>query len=526
MTRTPATTRLVPAGAIAIALSLTLLSCSSSSGDGSSSVKATSTTAASSATPGPVAQGTTLTYDQPGLATKVQGPVSGGHYGIPYLALPKGVAAKHDYTEDEYFLTGTAHAYDVENAKAEDGTWTAAPDPDGAAYKTRIVVRRPKDDADFSGTVVVEWLNVTAGRDSDPDFGYLGDELMANGDAYVGVSAQKTGVEPGGLGMTIPGVPKAALAPLKDWDPQRYSSLHHPGDPFSYDMFTQAANTATKTGPGTPLGDLKVKQVIATGESQSASRLVSYVDAVQPVTKAFDGFLIHSRGKGGTAFADGGEAALAPVVHIRDDLDVPVLQFETETDLDFLKFLAARQPDTDHLMTWETAGTSHVDRSALDYGVSAGHRWTDVNVDLSKTCGLVNDGPQQPVVQKAYESLRTWVGGGAAPATSPQLKTDPAIDGVIVRDADGIAEGGIRTPPVDAPTSVLTGQNEAKDVICVLFGSTTPFTPAQLAAHYPDHATYVAAVTTAANKAVADGFLQQSTATTMIADAQAAKVPS
>ena len=37
-------------------------------------------------------------------------------------------------------------------------------------------------------------------------------------------------------------------------------------------------------------------QVIAVGESQSAFALTTYADGVQPLTEAFDGFLIHSRG--------------------------------------------------------------------------------------------------------------------------------------------------------------------------------------------------------------------------------------
>ena len=59
-----------------------------------------------------------------------------------------------------------------------------------------------------------------------------------DGFAVVGVSAQRVGVEGptaelAALGMVSPS--------LKGDDPERYGDLQHPGDDFSYDIFTQAA---------------------------------------------------------------------------------------------------------------------------------------------------------------------------------------------------------------------------------------------------------------------------------------------
>jgi len=39
-------------------------------------------------------------------------------------------------------------------------------------------VRHPIDPGDFNGVVQVEWNNVTAGRDYDPDFGILHPEAV------------------------------------------------------------------------------------------------------------------------------------------------------------------------------------------------------------------------------------------------------------------------------------------------------------------------------------------------------------
>ena len=101
----------------------------------------------------------------------------------------------------------------------------------------------------------------------------------------------------------------------------------------------------------------------------------------------------------------------------------------------------------------------------------------------------------------------------------PQPAAGHDADGVLKRDADGIALGGIRTPAVDAPIAVHTGENPSESIICVLFGSTTPFTAEQLAAHYADHDAYVAAVTESAEEAVEDGFLLPSPADDLIDEA-------
>ena len=90
-----------------------------------------------------------------------------------------------------------------------------------------MVVLRPRDPSDFNGTVIVEWNNVSSGE------GFLNayagaDRLLRAGFAVVGVSAQAVGIEAEGLPS------------LKSFDAERYGSLHHPGDEYSYDIFTQA----------------------------------------------------------------------------------------------------------------------------------------------------------------------------------------------------------------------------------------------------------------------------------------------
>ena len=75
-----------------------------------------------------------------------------------------------------------------------DGKYTAVA-TSTAPYTTRAVVMRPVNPRRFNGTVVVEWLNVSGGADAGPDWMLGHNELIREGFVWVGVSAQKVGVD-------------------------------------------------------------------------------------------------------------------------------------------------------------------------------------------------------------------------------------------------------------------------------------------------------------------------------------------
>jgi len=207
--------------------------------------------------------------------------------GPPALVLSSFDLTPLGYTTDEFFVSGTASSYTLSGAPTADGRWNVVP-AETAPYATRIVVVRPTDPQKFNGTVVVEWLNVSAGADGAPDWNAAHREIIRNGYAYVGVSAQRVGVE-GGHSLVAMGTP------LKKADPVRYGSLSHPGDSFAYDIFSQVGSLLRAPHANKVLGPLMPTCVIAVGESQSASFLTTYVNAVDPLAKLYDGFLIHSR---------------------------------------------------------------------------------------------------------------------------------------------------------------------------------------------------------------------------------------
>jgi hypothetical protein len=228
----------------------------------------------------------------------VSGPITGGLGAIVPPNLNEFNLAQVGYEQSEFFITGTATAYTSSASLTTDGKWTVAPGkaPSSAPapYTTRVVVYRPIDPKKFNGTVVVEWLNVSGGLDADPDWTQTHNELIRAGFAWVGVSAQAVGVNQLKCSATAP----PSLQCPAPGDPARYGTLSHPGDSYSYDIFSQAGQ-AVRDDSAQILGGLTPRTLLAAGESQSAARLVTYIDAVQPLVYVYDGFLVHSRGAAG-----------------------------------------------------------------------------------------------------------------------------------------------------------------------------------------------------------------------------------
>jgi hypothetical protein len=314
----------------------------------------------------------------------------------------------------------------------------------------------------------------------------------------VGVSAQAFGVNGGHALLGAPGV--SASGGLVALDPARYGTLSHPGDQYSYDMFSQIGQAVRGSGRPSPLGSLRPRRVVAIGESQSAFFLTTYIDAFQPMQQAYDGFFVHSR-SGGAAALSGqpiGSSAVPMGVRIRGDLNEPVFMFETETDVGpVLNYGPARQPDTDRIRTWEVAGTAHADAYLVgSYASVLGCNFT------------VNEGPQHVVVQAALHALDEWLAHGASPPTAARLQLSSTAPPVIARDNLGNAIGGVRTPAVDVPVAALSGIAPAgASTLCSLFGSTTPFDASTLTRLYHDKSGYLTAYEASLDKAIAGRFL-------------------
>jgi hypothetical protein len=426
--------------------------------------------------------------------------------------------ASHGYLEEEFFIKGTASTYNT--PAGQTGTLKDS----GLPYFTRVVVRRPADPKRFNGTVLVEWDNVTNLFDAE-NFWFFGwEHIMRAGYVWVGVSTQTIGV-----------------AALKKWSPQRYGALDvgeivastgfnrgPDRDAMSFDIFSQAAQALRHPGDVDMLHGLKPKLYLAVGESQSAARLTTYVNSVHPLAQVYNGFLLLS--------------ALGQ--SIRNDLLSPVFKLDTEYDV-IGSEAAVRQPDTPKFRTWEVAGTSHVDQHlrASREAVELRDNGVSLEANLSPLCAVPSIGTRVPthdVVASALDKLAVWGAGGPPPPTAPRLTMTQIMQrphpSVIARDKDGLAEGGIRLAALAVPTQFNVGISQpahtdngpSREAIgagaCVRWGYSTDMTIAQLDAHYPSHAAYVAQVRRVSEDNVRKGYILPVDAAATIREAQESHV--
>ena len=466
-------------------------------------------------------------------AALVEGPIDGAPVLVgTFIDLP-GLGYT---TETEYLVSGKASAYVNVNELQTNGKWEIAADQE-SDYKTRVVVIRPTEAAAFNGTVIVEWLNVSAGFDSPPDWLQAHTEITRSGFAWVGVSAQKVGVDALLDGRACSINPSCA-------DPDRYASLalDHPGDFYSYDIFSQVAQALRTPGATSLLGNLEVSHIIAAGESQSAGRMLTYVNAFAPVHAMFDGYLVHSRTAGSAGLQQEGigicDVAIPTpdIVNVRDDLGVPTIMLQTETDLFILGSYPDNQDDSDNFRLWEVAGSAHADLYTFLLGrqddgtnpsfTAVSEEQIPVNFPpftvIDCTPFPVNSGPQRLVVNAAFRALHNWIVDDIPAPRADRLEVagNPAA---FVKDEFGNTQGGVRTPYVDSPIAILEGEGQPQsdfsgvegncDInldnvnFCFLSGTTSLFNANTLSTLYQSNDAYIEALNKATDEAVSKGFL-------------------
>ena len=415
--------------------------------------------AAHAAVPNPTITG-------PIAATAIPGDPS---HDYPFFASDKDLAT-NGYIEEEFRIQGSANRYTTPSLT------TGTVIDSGHPYLTRLIVRRPVDPRRFNGTVLVEWLNVTNGFDADNLWFFDWEHVLREGYAWVGVSAQNVGV-----------------ARLLSWNPTRYAGLDVTqggaitGDDLSYDIFSQVGQAIRHPLGVDPLGGLKPLVITGTGESQSASRLSTYVNSINPLANVYDGFLLLS--------------TLGNL--IRTDLTVPVWKVLTELDV-FGSEAAVRQPDTTMFRTWEVAGSSHVDehlrksREPLELrDFSTSTVASSSEAILAPQCQVPTIGTRVPtgyVVGSAFDLLVRWVKHRTQPPSAPRIAVSSVgPPAVIERDSNGLALGGIRLSQLAVPTAVNVGVNSGPGA-CQRWGYYIPFPISQLDSLYPTHDSYVAQV--------------------------------
>lgn len=491
-----------------------------------------------------------------------------GQHGFPFISSAINLANR-GYIEQEFLIAGTARAYMPVMPLQPDGRWNVALNPGvTAGYVTRILVRRPANANRFNGTVLVEWFNESGGFDTASDWLYTHEELIREGYAYVGVTAQFVGVQ--------------GLTGWESGPDARYASVFHPGDSFDYDIFAQAGWVLThaRGGDPRPLGMLtdRVRSVLATGFSQSAALLTTYVNAVHRLSPVYDGFLIHDTGFGAPVSIDTGSFNGDPIPanvpatpfievpypsNLRSDLQVPTLILLSEFGLSDDGTGAGRtfhlQRDSARVRVWELAGATHLEDGWLQEFAS----------DVRKTFpGYVLDNCEGPpgipslVVGRgeraAIDALNRWANTGKAPRFAERMSLDvpnppDSFDQLVTFNRDpatNLVFGGIRLPDLSVPTATLNGNRDELDpqvlgpaVQCALVGSydpwnhdsdpwdrqpgldPSPFPEPALRVLYPTHLNYVEQVTRATVQSIASGYVRPADGVKIVLDAIHAAVP-
>lgn len=441
----------------------------------------------------------------------LEGPIHGGAKGWPLggFALDLG---HFGYLEQEFRIAGEAQNYRAVGEFARpDGRIEVTPG-ETRPYRTRILVQRPADPARFNGTVLVEWINVSRGR----DWLFVPDRALLDGFAYVGVSAQCVGVH------GFASLPPHRRSGLLDWDPERYAGLHHPGDSFSFDIFSQAARLLRDDAAALRiLGTSGPRRLVAIGGSQSAMRLRAHLNIFHPRDRVFDGylpFLDYGNICDLTDFVfephrrtpDYEARVFRHPVRVRADIDVPVMVVNSELEAlrhhgEGREFLS--HADFAHYRLWEVAGATHeadLPPARLPWVLSALRDGLPTAAYPASPPGSTVS--IMPSLVAACHRMHEWLVTGAAPPGQPRLRFSGGPAPVPERDRYGIMLGGIRLPETEVPiamNSALGDDLKARRNA----GFSKPFDRDTLARLYPSREDYLGKVAAEAREAERRGVI-------------------
>ncbi|KGM41441.1 hypothetical protein JY96_18955 [Aquabacterium sp. NJ1] len=400
------------------------------------------------------------------------------------------------YSEEEWRLRGQAQSYVADGEWHDDGLWGVKAAHPPQPYETRILVRRPKDPARFNGIVLVEWMNTALSFDLDGGWLLNRDEILRQGYAWVGVSAEAQSV-----------------SFLKGLNPTRYAQARaEDNNGQSFDIYTQAARLIRQTAPQWGLaGQADAKhpvRLLALGYSQSGSYLITYLNAFQPWTHAFDGFYLMSTAAVGMPLTTAGSRYFSP--QYRATPQAPVMQVSTEMEV-MVGWQLSRTPDTNALRHWEIPGASHLDKYMQQETLA---------VDLSgKALQMphcrkpTNTLPARLFNHAALRALRTWVTEGKAPPIAPRMQRTRL--GFVQDDEYGNALGGLRLPDLDVPLAQHGMYSNFPSsqwsmwsfYACMAGGSRNPLPIEVVRKLYPTDQAYFDAYKKAADKLLSQGFL-------------------
>lgn len=491
----------------------------------------------------------------------VSGPIPSTATDYPFIADGFGPepAVPSGYEENEYFISGRGNLYQYTPTGIEVTTpCPASTAPYGCTnipYTTRMLVKGPRDPRKFSGTVVIEPLNPSAGFDIAAVWDRSWPYFVRNGDIFVGWTSRY-----------------GTIAALKQFNPARYAPLtwgvnSAVDDGITFDIAAQVGALFKGNGPGSPTRGLRVKRVFEAGFSQDGGFTFTQADVFNAIERmpgggpVYDGYV-----PGGTTGPSNIDFGLTPAGALppgdpriqMQPRDVPVIQINTETEEALAGLLgpaglAYRRPDSnapgDRYRLWEVPGASHVSNDLNTPAITLQRNLAELQgIPVSALAptgcthqqfvsgpsvglpGIVdpNTYPFAVVANAAFADLTRWVGNDVPPPRAPRI--DVSSTGSIMRDSFGNALGGLRTPFLDVPTASYSptdtvAHTTAFSGFCVLYGYNTPFSHSTLTSLYRSHGQYVSQVARESNSLVREGFWLRPDAQEVIKQAARADVP-
>lgn len=396
------------------------------------------------------------------FAQKASGPIPATADSHPFLANDHTLhpldLAKLGYVEEEFLVSGKANVYDW----APDGSLHVK--SADAPYTTRILVRRPSDAARFNGTVVVELMNTARRFDWPMLWGYIHNYITDSGAAWVGV--------------TMPG----AVSGLKKFSPARYGSLSFANpapetacpaggrggrggrggnvtsdeeEGLRWDAITQVANLLKNGG----VAGLQAQHVYLT--TQGAD-VVTYLNAIQPQSKAYDGFVVKSPGPPARLSRCGDAPGSGDARQLMHNAGVPVMAVLTQGEVIASQPYLREDSDdpADRFRLYEVAGAAHIDAapyigmaSMADQTAGGNAQGTPswpFNLRCDPEIPLQEFPLQSYVLDAAFADLDAWVKKGTAPPRAARMEV---TDGKVALDEYGNGRGGVRSPYVDVPVA-------------------------------------------------------------------------
>lgn len=330
----------------------------------------------------------------PTLSARITGP--GEMFDSAPSQAPGHGPADYGYVTDEYFVSGTA---------------------DGKPYTSRLVVRRPSDDADFSGLVLAESMHSSGAAHA---FEFTAMYVMDSGHAAVEI-------------LTVP------PTRFVEFNAARYRDLEIV-DGQANDILAQVG-ALIKDDEG-PFAGLEVRKMVLSGSSMSSGTLINYLPAhrvyrTPEMERIYDGYMPTSVG------------STIPGV------DVPLIQLPTMHEYETS---VPRRQDSDEpgqqYRLYEFAAIGHVDSR------------DNVRLLPNPCAQPLSTFPAQAYMSVGLHQLFRWVDEGIVPPRADRIILDRNVDNdgsQMLLDEHGNGRGGIRNPYVDLPVAKYVAINTPAD---------------------------------------------------------------